>query len=195
MLNIMIAEDLFDKESLEERYEDDPTSFADLSSELAQGLMSSLSEDKQQEGQTLSGESLGQYTDENVSEYSGDVGKLRAVADPLLIYEDNTNEKLVAITEDAELELRMALEDIKENLSSREGLEGKEAISLNTQYDLQRWADELEDTTVIDKDYNSKFTLPISVMTNTAFAQSYPKGKTFEALNGEEISLDIINSR
>ena len=192
MLNIMIAEDLFDKESLEERYEDDPTSFADVNSALTAELMSSLSEDAGG-GQTLSGESLGQYTDENVSEYSGDVGKLRAVADPLLIYEDNTNKKLVAITEDAELELRMALEDIKENLSSREGLEGKEAISLNTQYDLQRWADELEDTTVIDKDYNSKFALPISVMTNTAFAQSYPKGKTFEALNGEEISLDNLD--
>ena len=191
MLNIMIAEDLFDKESLEERYEDDPTSFADINSELAADLMSSLSEDAGG-GQTLSGESLGQYTDENVSEYSGDVGKLRAVADPLLIYEDNINKKLVSITEDAELELRMALEDIRENLSSREGLEGKEAISLNTQYDLQRWTDEMEDTTVIDKDYNSKFALPISVMTNTDFAQSYSE-KSFQALNGEEISLDNLD--
>ena len=193
MLNIMIAEDLFDKESLEERYKDDPVNFADLNSELAQGLMSTLSEDKQQEGQTLSGESLGQYTDENVSEYSGDVGKLRAVADPLLIYEDNTNNKLVSITEDAELELLNALQDIQESLSSREGLEGKEIISLNTQYDLQRWADEMEDTTVLDEDYTAKYALPISVMTNTKFAESYPKGKSFEALNGEEISLDNLD--
>jgi len=192
MLSIMIAEDLFDKESLEERYEDDPTSFADLNSELAQGLMSSLSEDKQQEGQTLSGESLGRYTDENVSEYSGDVGKLRAVADPLLIYEDNTNKKLVSITEDAELELRGALEDIQESLSNREGLEGQEIISLNTQYDLQRWADEMEDTTVLDEDYMAKFALPISVMSNTDFAQSYSE-ESFEALNGEEISLDNLD--
>lgn len=193
MLNIMIAENLFDKESLEERYEDDPTNFADLSSELAQGLMSSLSEDKQQEGQTLSGESLGQYTDEDVTEFSGDVGKLRAVADPLLIYEDNTNKKLVSITDEAELELREALEDIQESLSNREGLEGQEIISLNTQYDLQRWADEMEDTTVLDEDYMAKFALPISVMSNTDFAQSYPKGKTFDALNGEKISLDNLD--
>ena len=192
MLNIMIAEDLFDKESLEERYEDDPVSFADLNSELAQGLMSSLSEDKQQEGQTLSGESLGQYTDEDVSEYSGDVGKLRAVADPLLIYEDNTNKKLVSITEDAELELRNALEDIQESLSNREGLEGQEIISLNTQYDLQRWADEMEDTTVLDEDYMAKFALPISVMSNTDFAQSYSE-ESFDALNGEKISLDNLD--
>lgn len=192
MLNIMIAEDLFDKESLEERYEDDPVSFADLNSELAQGLMSSLSEDKQQEGQTLSGESLGQYADEDVSEYSGDVGKLRAVADPLLIYEDNTNKKLVSITEDAELELRNALEDIQESLSNREGLEGQEIISLNTQYDLQRWADEMEDTTVLDEDYMAKFALPISVMSNTDFAQSYSE-ESFDALNGEKISLDNLD--
>lgn len=192
MLNIMIAEDLFDKESLEERYEDDPVNFADLSSELAQGLMSSLSEDKQQEGQTLSGESLGQYTDESVTEFSGDVGKLRAVADPLLIYEDNTNKKLVSITEDAELELRGALEDIQESLSNREGLEGQEIISLNTQYDLQRWADEMEDTTVLDEDYTAKFALPISVMSNTDFAQSYSE-ESFDALNEEKISLDNLD--
>jgi hypothetical protein len=191
MLNIMIAEDLFDKESLEERYEDDPVSFADVNSELARDLMSTLSENAGG-GQTLSGESLGQYTDENVSEYSGDVGKLRAVADPLLIYEDNTNKKLVSITDEAELELREALDDIQESLSNREGLEGQEIISLNTQYDLQRWADEMEDTTVLDEDYKAKFALPISVMSNTDFAQSYSE-ESFDALNGEKISLDNLD--
>jgi|11_taG_2_1085331.scaffolds.fasta_scaffold00119_4 hypothetical protein len=192
IFNIMIAEDLFDKESLEERYEDDPVSFADINSELTADLMSSLSQDAGG-GQTLSGESLGQYTDENTTEFSGDVSKLRAVADPLLIYEDNTNNKLVSITEEAELELLDALQDIQESLSNREGLEGQEIISLNTQYDLQRWADEMEDTTVLDEDYKAKFALPISVMTNSNFAESYPKGESFEALNGEKISLDNLD--
>jgi len=204
LFNIMVAEDLFDKDAMEERYEDDPASFSDVNQELTSELTSSISSGGDGGGQTLSGESLGRYKTETNQgfEYKGEVQSIRGIADPLLIYEDNTNNKLVAISEQAELELLDLLEEIEKSLSSRESMDGGVvALSINTQYDLKRWVSEVEDTTVIeqeDLDNNEanisieSYALPISVMSNNYFAESYT-GDSFEAANDTKISLDNLD--
>jgi len=103
--------------------------------------------------------------------------------DPLLAFEYKKNERLLAITEEAEDKLIDALRGARENLESQE-------IVWDEDYDtkIENWIENLTDTTIIDD--MDEFYLPISFLENKFMAELYDD----EVVDGADIkNIEYIN--
>lgn len=179
-------EGLMRPEEGNEGYHDDHDKHGDVNSQLAEQLQSSLGNSSTQ-GDTLD---LNQWAEHLTTELTWDdeYDALMGAADPLLLYESNRGEKLLAINDEMEGQLIEVLEELLEELDDGYG------VSLDTTTDIEEWMEQLEDTQVLDEGkLKGKMALPISVLNNKDFAKLYTS-TTFKSVEeGKSIGVDNVD--
>lgn len=178
-------EGLMRPEEGNEGYHDDHDKHGDVNSQLAEQLQSTLGNSSTQ-GDTLD---LNQWAEHLTTELTWDdeYDALMGAADPLLLYESNRGEKLIAINDEMEGQLLEVLEELIEELDDGNG------VSLDTTTDIEEWMEQLEDTQILAQgSLKGKMALPISVMNNKDFARLYTSS-TFKSVDeGKTIGVDNI---
>jgi hypothetical protein len=155
---------------------------ADVNQELLQDMSSSLSRGSN-EGDTVDLSELGEeYT------WKDELGHILESTDPLLVYEYNRGEKLIAITQDMEREILEVLDDILDSLDEGEG------VTLETTRDVEEWLEQVEDTQILDEGEVDVMALPISVLNNAKFNQIYEEDSFPSFVDGEKISVQNIDN-
>jgi len=155
---------------------------ADVNQELLQDMTSSLSRGSNK-GDTVDLSELGEeYT------WEDELGHILQSTDPLLIYEYNRGEKLIAITQDMEREILEVLDDILDSLDEGEG------VTLETTRDVEEWLEQVEDTQILDEGEVDVMALPISVLNNAKFNQIYEEDSFPSFVDGEKISVENIDN-
>ena len=180
-------EGLMRPEEGNEGYHDDHDKHGDVNSQLAEQLQSSLG-NSSTAGDTLD---LNQWAEHLTTEITWDdeYDALMGAADPLLLYESNRGEKLIAINDEMERQLLDVLEELIDELDDGYG------VSLDTTTDIEEWFEQIEDTQILEQGaLKGKMALPISVMNNNAFARLYTASKFKSIEEGKEIGLDNINT-
>ncbi|HAI39130.1 MAG TPA: hypothetical protein DCM40_13920, partial [Maribacter sp.] len=119
-------------------------------------------------------------------QWEDDYESVFGAADPLLIYEYQKGERLIAINDAMESTLLEVLENVEEAIDDGKG------VSLDTSTDIEQWFDELDDTTTLDDGEVKTMALPISVMSNTNFAKLYDEDKFKSIANNKDIGLDNL---
>lgn len=179
-------ERLFDKdddENFMEEGEHSESEYADINSQLAADMMANLG------NSSTEGESIleGIKTEEFV--WEDDYEAILGAADPLLMYEINRRDKLVAISTKMESELLEVLGELMDVLDEGQG------VSLDTTTDIEKWFDEMEDTLVLEEgELKGKMALPISVLTNKDFSKMYSVNKFKSVERGKEIGVDVLGT-
>jgi len=163
-------------------YEDDEFDAADVNQDLLQDMSSSLSRGSD-EGETVDLSELGEeYT------WEEEIERIKEATDPLLMYEYNRGEKLIAITEDMEREILEVLDDILDSLDEGEG------VTLETTRDVEEWLEQVEDTLILDEGEVDVMALPISVLNNAKFNQMYKDDVFPSFVDGEKIGVENIDN-
>ena len=119
-------------------------------------------------------------------DWEGDIDPLMQAADPLLMYEHKLNRKLVAVTNEAYVDFQEVLEEAIDKIE-----DGEFKVSLDFKTNLEQWADELEDTMVLDQTNN--FYLPISVLANNDFNSLYTEEDFDGTVIDEPLSLETLD--
>lgn len=178
----LMMEGLLRPSETEENIKDDKKEYADVNAQLAADMMANLGNSPNV------GESV------LLDELSDDIGweeeyeALLGMADPLLMYEINRGDKLVAISETMETEILSVLNELMEVLDEGQG------VSLDTTTDIERWFEELDDTMVLDDGDVKVMALPISVMTNSDFSRMYSTDTFKSANKGTDIKLEVLDT-
>lgn len=159
----------------------------DVNAELLQYLETSLASSSSTAGDTIdSAEWAERLSVEEIWDASNDLEPLLEAGDPLLVYEYNRGEKLLAINAKMERNLRDVLEELEFILDEGDG------VTLDTQTDIENWMEQLNDTTTIEAD-TIKYCLPIASLSNTSFNNIY-KEDEFPSVSGNEpIGLDNLD--
>lgn len=160
----------------------------DINSELLQYLETSLASSSSTAGDTIdSAEWAERLSVEEIWDTSNDLDPLMEAGDPLLVYEYNRGEKLLAINAKMERKLRDVLEELEEVIDEGDG------VSLDTQTDIENWMEQLNDTTTIEAD-SIKYCLPIASLGNVNFNKIYKENEFPSAHENEQISVDNLET-
>ena len=120
--------------------------------------------------------------------WTDEYDSIMGAADPLLVYESNRGDKLLAITKEMEIELGHFLDGLEEAIKDEKG------ISLDTDTDIDVFMEQMDDTTTLDDgDLDGEMALPISVLRNVQFNDMYKEDTFPSKYGGGEIGLDQID--
>ena len=155
---------------------------ADINSQLTADMMANLGNSSTKGVSILGGIKTEKFVWED--DYEGLLG----AADPLLMYEINRGDKLVAISTEMESELLEVLGELMDVLDEGQG------VSLDTTTDIEKWFDEMEDTLVLDEGEVKVMALPISVLTDKDFSKMYSVNKFKSVERGKEIGVDVLDT-
>ncbi len=160
--------------------------YADINQKLREELESAVASSSSTQGDTID---IDDYRSELFDEpqWEEDYESVFGAADPLLIYEYQKGERLVAINDAMERELLKVLKEVEDAIDDGKG------VSLDTSTDIENWFDELDDTTTLDGEVKT-MALPISVLSNTAFANLYDENKFKSIANNKDIGLDNLDT-
>ena len=160
--------------------------YADINQKLREELEQGIAGSSSTEGDTIDMED---YRSELFDEprWEDDYESVFGAADPLLIYEYQKGERLIAINDAMESTLLEVLQNVEEAIDDGKG------VSLDTSTDIEQWFDELDDTTTLDDGEVKTMALPISVMSNTNFAKLYDEDKFKSIANNKDIGLDNLD--
>lgn len=188
------AENLLDDFNPMDSAGEEETDYGDINAQLAQEMLEGIADSD------MGGASVNQWTGsleindpkmmEEVTEqglgWGDEINALMVSADPLLMFEANMNDKLVAITKEAYVDFQELIGEAIEKIE-----DGNFKVTIDFQTDLEKWADELEDTMVLDQ--KKGFYLPISVLSNPVFDDLY-KQNTFDGtVIDEELDLETMD--
>jgi len=207
---LISAERLFDAQTIRGKgFDDDTTGAGDITGqlmeEMAQGIEDAIDQNigydsKDPQNNTTPKAWNDEMDDPRMLQDDGvdwlnDVSILQAQADPLLMYENNKGDKLLAITEEGETDLVNLLSDAIDEIEEAEERDGERITSFTTSLDfktdIEDWLDQTADTLTLSNDIS--FWLPISVMDNADFDDLYPKEKYFDGVEGYEfVSVDDL---
>jgi len=159
----------------------------DVNAELLQYLETSLASSSSTSGDTIdSAEWAERLSVEEIWDASDDLEPLMEAGDPLLVYEYNKGEKLLAINANMERNLRDVLEELEDILDEGDG------VTLDTQTDIENWMEQLDDTTTIKAD-SMKYYLPIASLSNTNFNKIYKQNEFPSASENKPIGVDNLD--
>jgi hypothetical protein len=157
----------------------------DVNAELLQYLETSLASSSSTAGDTIdAAEWAERLSVEEVWDHDG-LDDLLEAGDPLLVYEYNKGEKLLAINDKMERKLRDVLEELEDILDEGDG------VTLDTQTDIENWMDQLNDTTTISAN-SMRYCLPIAVLSNVNFNKIYPENEFPSASENKPIGVDNL---
>ena len=161
--------------------------YADINDKLREELESSVAGSSSTQGDTID---IEEYRDALFDEpkWEEDYESVFGAADPLLIYEYQKGERLVAINDEMERELLKVLRKVEDAIDEGKG------VSLDTSTDIENWFDEVDDTTTLDDGEVKTMALPISVLSNTGFAKLYDEDKFKSIANNKDIGLDSLDT-
>lgn len=184
----MVLEGLTRREDTETTFDEDEESkiYGDINDQLREELESAVAGSSSTEGETIDMEN---YRSELFDEprWEEDYESVFGAADPLLIYEYQKGERLIAINDAMESSLLQLLEEVEDAIDDGKG------VSLDTSTDIEQWFDDLDDTTTLDDGDVKTMALPISVMSNTTFAKLYDEDKFKSVANNKDIGLDNLD--
>jgi hypothetical protein len=184
----MVLEGLTRREDTEATFDEDEESkvYGDINDQLREELESAVAGSSSTEGETIDMED---YRSELFDEprWEEDYESVFGAADPLLIYEYQKGERLIAINDAMESSLLQLLEEVEDAIDDGKG------VSLDTSTDIEQWFDDLDDTTTLDDGDVKTMALPISVMSNTTFAKLYDEDKFKSIANNKDIGLDNLD--
>ena len=184
----MVLEGLTRREDTEATFDEDEESkiYGDINDQLREELESAVAGSSSTEGETIDMEN---YRSELFDEprWEEDYESVFGAADPLLIYEYQKGERLIAINDAMESSLLQLLEEVEDAIDDGKG------VSLDTSTDIEQWFDDLDDTTTLDDGDVKTMALPISVMSNTTFAKLYDEDKFKSVANNKDIGLDNLD--
>ena len=153
-----------------------------------------------QRAQNIKNEGMGDTIDLDNTDYDFlpeefklDVESLTMAADPLLAYEHKKNKKLLGMTNMMQSNLQEELKKLMQIVEDDAKKEGDNEISVNSAGDVERWMNELEETTVIDEGEETPMALPISVMNNVDFAKMYNTDKFTTVESNTKIGIDNLD--
>jgi len=159
----------------------------DVNAELLQYLETSLASSSSTVGDTIdSAEWAEKLSVEEVWDASNDLGPLMEAGDPLLVYEYNRGEKLLAINAKMERNLRDVLEELEDIIDEGDG------VTLDTQTDIESWMEQLNDTTTIEAD-SMRYCLPIASLSNINFNKIYTQEEFPSSYEKEPINIDNLD--
>jgi hypothetical protein len=160
--------------------------YADINQKLREELESAVASSSSTQGDTID---IDDYRRELFDEpqWEEDYESVYGAADPLLIYEYQKGERLIAINDAMERELLKVLKEVEDAIDDGKG------VSLDTSTDIENWFDELDDTTTLDGEVKT-MALPISVLNNTTFANLYDENKFKSIANNKDIGLDNLDT-
>jgi len=161
--------------------------YADINQKLREELESSVASSSSTEGETIN---MDDYRNELFDEprWEEDYESVFGAADPLLIYEYQKGERLIAINDVMERTLLQLLKQVENAIDEGKG------VSLDTSTDIENWFDEVDDTTTLDDGEVKTMALPISVLSNTTFAKLYDEDKFKSIANNKDIGLDNLDT-
>jgi len=181
---------MMDKDTSQIGYSDESGMEGDVNAQMLQYLQSSLASGSSTEGGTLDLD-VSEWEDElrQKTTWEDEYDQLMSQADPLLVYEYNRGEKLIAINSRMEAEIKSLLEDMIEYLDEGEG------VSLETQVDIEEWLEQTVDTQILSEGDAPVQALPVSVLDNPVFAKMYGSKDKFPSSGEKEmIGSDNIPS-
>ena len=187
----MALEGLLRKDEDANDYKDDEFSPSDVAQQLMQEMNDEIKSTSDW-GDDID-MAVGDADQDTEFEWKNDVKSIMGGADPLLVYENNIGNKLLAISQEAETSLIELLQGIIEQIDDGNG------ITLDNTTNVERWIDEVEDTTILDEGDVEGFFLPISCLANSSFKQMF-SGAEFESAQAgkigagkDKIDLDVID--
>lgn len=187
----MALEGLLRKDEDANDYKDDEFSPSDVAQQLMQEMNDEIKSTSDW-GDDID-MAVGDADQDTEFEWKNDVKSIMGGADPLLVYESNIGNKLLAISQEAETSLIELLQGIIEQIDDGNG------ITLDNTTNVERWIDEVEDTTILDEGDVEGFFLPISCLANSSFKQMF-SGAEFESAQAgkigagkDKIDLDVID--
>lgn len=184
----MVLEGLTRREDTEATFDEDEEEkiYGDINDQLREELESAVASSSSTQGETIDMED---YRSELFDEprWEEDYESVFGAADPLLIYEYQKGERLIAINDAMESSLLQLLEEVEDAIDDGKG------VSLDTSTDIEQWFDDLDDTTTLDDGDVKTMALPISVMSNTTFAKLYDEDKFKSVANNKDIGLDNLD--
>tara|TARA_R100001510_G_scaffold57593_1_gene66340 strand:+ start:4620 stop:7118 length:2499 start_codon:yes stop_codon:yes gene_type:complete len=184
----MMLEGLTRREDTEATFDEDEESkvYGDINDQLREELESAVASSSSTEGDTIN---IDDYRSELFDEpkWEEDYESVFGAADPLLIYEYQKGERLIAINDEMESTLLKLLREVEDAIDDGKG------ISLDSSTDIENWFDELDDTTVFDDGDVKTMALPISVLSNTTFSKLYDEDKFKSIANNKDIGLDNLD--
>ena len=181
---------MMDKDTAQIGYADESGMEGDVNAQMLRYLESSLAAGSSTEGGTLDLD-VSEWEEElrQKTTWEDEYDQLMASADPLLVYEYNRGEKLIAINSRMESEIKGLLEDMIEYLDEGEG------VSLETQVDIEEWLEQTVDTQILSDGDAPVQALPVSVLDNPVFAKMYGNKDKFPSAGEKEmIGSENINS-
>ncbi len=185
----LVLEGLTRREDNEKTFDDDTEEkvYGDINDQLREELESAIAGSSSTQGDTIN---IDDYKRELFDEpqWEEDYESVFGAADPLLIYEYQKGERLIAINDAMESSLLQVLQNVEEAIDDGKG------VSLDTSTDIEQWFDEVDDTTTLDDGEVKTMALPISVLSNTNFAKLYNEDKFKSIANNKDISLDNLET-
>lgn len=187
----MALEGLLQHEEGSGNYKDDEFSASDVNQQMMQEMVGEVKSTSDWNDDIDM--AVGDADQGTEFEWENDVRTIMGGADPLLIYESNRGNKLLAISQEAETSLIELLESIIEQIDDGNG------VTLDNTTNVERWIDEVENTTILDEGDVEGFFLPISCLSNSSFKQMFA-GAEFESAQAgkigagkDKIDLDVID--
>lgn len=160
----------------------------DVNAELLQYLETSLASSSSTAGDTIdSAEWAERLSVEEKWDKSNDLDPLMQAGDPLLVYEYNRGEKLLAINAKMERHLRDILEELEDIIDEGDG------VTLDTQTDIENWMEQLNNTTTIEAD-SMKYCLPIASLNNVNFNKIYKETEFSSVYENKPIGVDNLDN-
>lgn len=160
----------------------------DINAQLLRDLDENLAASSSTAGETIdAAEWEEQLSQEITWDMGDDLEPLLQAGDPLLVYEYNRGEKLLAINDAMERSLRDLLEEMEEIIDEGDG------VSLDTKTDLENWMEQLVDTSVIEEG-TMRYCFPIAALTNTTFGKIYKQNEFPSSLNNKKIGLENLDT-
>tara|TARA_R100000734_G_scaffold19111_1_gene18180 strand:- start:1857 stop:4352 length:2496 start_codon:yes stop_codon:yes gene_type:complete len=179
---------MMDKDTAQIGYADDAGMEGDVNAQMLRYLESSLAEGSSTEGGAIDLD-VSEWEEElqQKTTWADEYEQLHTEADPLLVYEYNRGEKLIAINSRMEGEIKGMLEDMIEYLDEGEG------VSLETQVDIEEWLEQTVDTQILDEGEDFVLALPVSVLDNTQFAKMFGSKDKFPSVSeGDMIGSENV---
>lgn len=185
----MMLEGLTRREDTEATFDKDEEQkvYGDINDQLREELESAVAGSSSTQGNTIN---IDDYRSELFDEpqWEEDYESVFGAADPLLIYEYQKGERLIAINDEMERTLLQVLRQVEDAIDEGKG------VSLDTSTDIEQWFDEVDDTTTLDDGEVKTMALPISVLSNTTFAKLFDEDKFKSVANNKDISLDNLET-
>lgn len=166
----------------------------DVNASLLQYLESSIASSSSTQGDAIDMDLVSELERKlnTELEWESEYKEIMGEADPLLLYEYNRGEKLIAVTDSLESEILNVLENMMEELEDSDDT-GK-GVSLETTRDIEEWLEQVEDTKILDEGDVEFMSLPISVLSNSDFNRIYNEDSFSSFEEGEKISLNSVDN-